>query len=306
MYPTQLAIGIDQHDTRQPSPVTGHATLPTTPPERGDVPADRRRPEPLPQSDAADVQRSVERGIRIDQAFEGHSLFHQPLGLPRRTSADDDDVHPRIVELRGHLTQLRKEIETGDSAVVADRDHQQHPVEKLTQLGRLPGCPFDLHEGERIADLSHPPDSRGPSPLPDRDHATYAPTTPEAEEYVITRPRALTPTRRDFLGALAGGAAVLGLSACGSDTSSPGVPAAGRDFDTPRERRSRNGVLDVTLVAEGRTVRFGSGRRYAYTYNGTTPGPTARSCSRPRWSPVTAAVRGATRPGGTPRSSSPG
>ncbi|MBK5288691.1 MAG: multicopper oxidase family protein [Acidimicrobiia bacterium] len=88
--------------------------------------------------------------------------------------------------------------------------------------------------------------------------------------------RRFTPTRRDFLGAVAGGAVLVGLSACGSETSSPALPASGDDFSAPRERRSRNGVLDVTLVAEGRTVRFGTGRRYAYTYNGTTPGPTLR------------------------------
>ena len=85
-------------------------------------------------------------------------------------------------------------------------------------------------------------------------------------------------TRREFLGALAGGAALVGLAACGgsSNGAKPRVPVGGTAFFEPASLRSSNGRLEVTLVAAGRMIPFGNGRRFAFTYNGTTPGPTLR------------------------------
>ena len=42
---------------------------------------------------------------------------------------------------------------------------------------------------------------------------------------------------------------------------------------------SENGRLDVELVAAAQHVPFGDGKRFAYTYNGPTPGPTLRVTS---------------------------
>ena len=47
-------------------------------------------------------------------------------------------------------------------------------------------------------------------------------------------------------------------------------------FGEPKVLRSVDGKLDVRLVAAPRRVRFGRGTRWAYTYGGTTPGPTLR------------------------------
>ncbi|MEQ1770501.1 MAG: multicopper oxidase domain-containing protein, partial [Devosia sp.] len=84
------------------------------------------------------------------------------------------------------------------------------------------------------------------------------------------------PSRRAFLEVLAGSAAVAGLAACGSSTSEPAAVRPGAPFAEPTVLRSANGKLAVRLVAKGRLVRFGSGYRFAYTYNGSVPGPTLR------------------------------
>ena len=47
-------------------------------------------------------------------------------------------------------------------------------------------------------------------------------------------------------------------------------------FTQPDVLASTSGRLDVTLVAAPSKVAFGAGKRFAYTYNGTTPGPTLR------------------------------
>ncbi len=44
----------------------------------------------------------------------------------------------------------------------------------------------------------------------------------------------------------------------------------------PPELRSADGVLDVDLRVARTDLAVGSGRRFAYTYNGTSPGPTMR------------------------------
>ena len=48
------------------------------------------------------------------------------------------------------------------------------------------------------------------------------------------------------------------------------------EFTQPEVLESAGGRLAVTLVAAPSQVAFGSGKRFAYTYNGTTPGPTLR------------------------------
>ena len=83
-------------------------------------------------------------------------------------------------------------------------------------------------------------------------------------------------TRREFLEFVVGGAGLAGLAACGVGTSKPGLARPGAAFEQPTTLRSTNGKLTVRLVAKGRLVRFGSGRRFAYTYNDSTPGPTLR------------------------------
>ena len=89
-----------------------------------------------------------------------------------------------------------------------------------------------------------------------------------------------TPTRRQFLGAAAGVLAV-GVAAALSEGLAGAVPAAripsgGTPFAQPQELVSANGRLDVELVAAPSNIPFGTGTRFAYTYNGTTPGPTLR------------------------------
>jgi len=84
------------------------------------------------------------------------------------------------------------------------------------------------------------------------------------------------PDRREFLRLAGMTAAVAGLAACGSRPAGSAVARSGRPFGEPVVLRSRDGRLDVRLVAEGRTVRTGGERRFAYTYNRSTPGPTLR------------------------------
>ncbi len=88
------------------------------------------------------------------------------------------------------------------------------------------------------------------------------------------------PTRRRFLGVV-GGALAIGAVASLGERLAGAVPSAttppgGAPFVQPRELVSANGRLDVELVAAASQVPFGNGKRFAYTYNGTTPGPTLR------------------------------
>jgi FtsP/CotA-like multicopper oxidase with cupredoxin domain len=85
-------------------------------------------------------------------------------------------------------------------------------------------------------------------------------------------------TRRHFFGQLAGmgaGAVLLGPGAL--DLLLAAAPAGAVPppaFAQPEVLESANGTLDVELVARARQVPWGTGTRYALTYNGTTPGPT--------------------------------
>ena len=82
-------------------------------------------------------------------------------------------------------------------------------------------------------------------------------------------------TRREFLTFV--GTAVIVVAGCASNqTTAPRIPSGGA-FAQPEELRSVDGRLAMTLVAEATTVPFGNGTRYAYTYNGSTPGPTLRA-----------------------------
>jgi FtsP/CotA-like multicopper oxidase with cupredoxin domain len=54
------------------------------------------------------------------------------------------------------------------------------------------------------------------------------------------------------------------------------LPRGGARLAQPKVLASSNGRLDVELVAAPSMVAFGAGRRFAYTYNGSTPGPTLR------------------------------
>ena len=84
------------------------------------------------------------------------------------------------------------------------------------------------------------------------------------------------PTRREFVALLGASAAVIVVAGCTSNqAAAPPLPSGGV-FAQPDELRSVNGRLAVTLVAAATTIPFGTGTRYAYTYNGSTPGPTLR------------------------------
>ncbi len=90
--------------------------------------------------------------------------------------------------------------------------------------------------------------------------------------------------RRAVLRLAGGAAAAVGLAACGpfsrtsGSTSTKAVGGSpGEAFAGPRELSSRDGLLEVTLVAAATLVPWGTGSRYALTYNGTTPGPTLRA-----------------------------
>ena len=86
-----------------------------------------------------------------------------------------------------------------------------------------------------------------------------------------------TWTRRRVLLAGSAGAAALGLSACGgSSDKSSNAAKPGAPFTQPKVLASSNGRLEVTLKAEAGTVPFGDATRFAYTYNGTSPGPTLK------------------------------
>ncbi len=83
-------------------------------------------------------------------------------------------------------------------------------------------------------------------------------------------------TRRLVLQAGGAGVAAFVLAACGSSSSRSASAPPGSAFRQPKVLTSSNRRLEVTLRAEARTVPYGTGRRFAYTYNGTTPGPTLR------------------------------
>ena len=83
-------------------------------------------------------------------------------------------------------------------------------------------------------------------------------------------------TRRQVLQAGGVGVAALVIAACGSSSTRSASAPAGAPFRQPKVLTSSNRRLEVTLRAEARTVPYGDGRRFAYTYNGTTPGPTLR------------------------------
>jgi FtsP/CotA-like multicopper oxidase with cupredoxin domain len=85
-------------------------------------------------------------------------------------------------------------------------------------------------------------------------------------------------TRRSFLAAI-GGSAALGAHApmkWGWPSKLLGAVGSSVPFEEPKILRSANGTLHVELVAAPRAVRFGAGTRWAYTYGGTSPGPTLR------------------------------
>jgi FtsP/CotA-like multicopper oxidase with cupredoxin domain len=91
-------------------------------------------------------------------------------------------------------------------------------------------------------------------------------------------------TRRQVLTGLSAGGAILavgGLASCTSNGSSrraapDGATGPTSEFAQPNELSSSAGRLAVTLVAAPATVPYGDGRRWALTYNGSTPGPTLR------------------------------
>lgn len=84
--------------------------------------------------------------------------------------------------------------------------------------------------------------------------------------------------RRDFLTTAAG--ATVGVVAGGGILHATGnlfgSAHAASLYSQPREIRSSGGVLALTLTAEEGLIAFDGGQRWAYTYNGGTPGPTLR------------------------------
>ena len=90
---------------------------------------------------------------------------------------------------------------------------------------------------------------------------------------------AATPSRRAVLRIAGAGAVVAGIAVVWPWRETPtGVagPVSGAAFGEPSVLRSSGGVLDVDLVASGRTVPWRDGRRYVLVYNGAVPGPTIR------------------------------
>ena len=70
--------------------------------------------------------------------------------------------------------------------------------------------------------------------------------------------------------------AALALNACSGPAEKTSVVRPGAPFAQPEVLSSSDGRLEVTLTARAGMVPHGDGTRFAYTYNGTTPGPTLR------------------------------
>lgn len=86
-------------------------------------------------------------------------------------------------------------------------------------------------------------------------------------------------TRRQLIAATGVGAITICAAACSpesSDSNRRTVSPSGNIFGEPEALASANGLLEVTLRAEPTDVVWGDATRYAYTYNGTSPGPTLR------------------------------
>ena len=83
-------------------------------------------------------------------------------------------------------------------------------------------------------------------------------------------------TRRRFLATAAASAASAWLAGCATrrDDSARPRPRSGPAFAQPAILSSRAGRLAVELKAASVEVPWGESTRHAYTYNGTTPGPT--------------------------------
>ena len=88
--------------------------------------------------------------------------------------------------------------------------------------------------------------------------------------------QAVTSRRGFLVVAGAGGVAMLAAGCSSGKTSETPTVAPGGAFAQPAVRTSSGGLLEVTLRAEAQKVPFGNGTRFAYTYNGSTPGPTLR------------------------------
>jgi FtsP/CotA-like multicopper oxidase with cupredoxin domain len=90
------------------------------------------------------------------------------------------------------------------------------------------------------------------------------------------------PSRRHFLALLGVGSATTVLAACSTGTPTATSPAtsaqfagvSGSRFVQPEVLRSADGRLELTLRAEPGDLEWGDSTRYAYTYNGSSPGPT--------------------------------
>ena len=83
-------------------------------------------------------------------------------------------------------------------------------------------------------------------------------------------------TRRRFIAAVGAG---VWLTACSGDADpdlGDPVTPTGTPFVEPEILTSERGLLEVTLRAAPTEVPWRDATRYAYTYNGSTPGPTLR------------------------------
>lgn len=96
-----------------------------------------------------------------------------------------------------------------------------------------------------------------------------------SEHLKITR----AMTRRNFV--IAVGASGLGtwLTACSGNTNrGPDAPveSSSTPFSEPTSLTSSGGLLEITLRAQPTDIVWRDATRYAYTYNGSSPGPTLR------------------------------
>jgi len=72
------------------------------------------------------------------------------------------------------------------------------------------------------------------------------------------------------------GGAATWLTACSSSPAGLERSATAMVFSEPNVLTSSNGRLELTLRAEPADLPWGGSTRYAYTYNGSSPGPTLR------------------------------